>query len=110
MKMSRFSFLGCLFLVLLTVFAVEAQAAILGQYDINPMPTGMVTRLPATNGNAIVNYLNTPFVQHSVSNFTMLYQLRPTNDWSGLMVRWPDWGGRDLSSVSIATRNPRLSL
>ena len=99
MKMSRFSFLGCLFLVLLTVFAVEAQAAILGQYDINPMPTGMVTRLPATNGNAIVNYLNTPFVQHSVSNFTMLYQLRPTNDWSGLMVRWPDWGGRDLSSV-----------
>ena len=99
MKLSRFQLLKGSFVILLTLFAVHTQAAILGQYNISPLPTGAVTRLPATNGNAIVNYLNAPFTQHSVSNFTMRYQLRPTNGWDGVMVRWPDWGGRNLSSV-----------
>ncbi len=91
--------LSCLTVVLLVLFSVGAQAGVLGTYNIDPLPTGTVTLLPATNGNAIVNYLDSDFEQHSISNFTSLYRLEATNTWDALMLRWPDWGGRNLSSV-----------
>ena len=42
----------------------------------------------------------TLYEQHSVSNFTVFYNINPTNGWNGVMVRWDDWGGRDLTAIT----------
>lgn len=66
--------------------------------SINPTTTGDVTWLPG--GPLITDLDGTKFAQHSSSNFTVSYQLPTEYDWDGIMVRWDDWGPRNLSSIS----------
>lgn len=82
--------------VLVALLSVGPSAK--GQLAIDPLTTGTVTRLPG--GPLITDLDGTKFTQQSSSNFTIAYQLPTEYDWDGVMVRWEDWGPRDLTAIT----------
>lgn len=57
--------------------------------------------LTALPGQPMVQDLNgTDFVQHSVSNFTVNYDISVGDGWAGVMVRWEEFAGQDLSAIT----------
>ena len=82
--------------VVAAILVLALAQGVLADEMINPTNTGVATRLPYSP--MITDLDGTKFVQHSPSNFTVSYQLPTESDWDGVMVRWDDWGPRDLSS------------
>lgn len=70
----------------------------LADIDVYPVATSAVTRIPYA---PLLNDLDgTLYTQHSSSNFTLYYNLPTDLDWDGVMLRFDDWGARDLSSIT----------
>lgn len=72
-----------------------------GEYDVPSVPVGPISVLPEQPQVSPLG--TTPFIQHSVSNFTTFYNLPAEDSWNGTMIHWPDWEGRDLSSYEWLT-------
>lgn len=72
------------------VFAVLMFAGVAAAAPLTVLPDNPV----------ITDLDGTQFAQHSASNFTVFYNLPGESDWDGVMIRWDDWGPRDLSAIT----------